>query len=181
MGTQKNHLIETVLLSTHNICFGWEIRKIFFYYALFAQGLIRVCHEKNLILRYVNNKDTDQPVQPYSLTSFIVIAFSLHIIATPPPSFFKTLASLCSWAYNCKCSKISNTNYLRKGLDKQRRPRSDCFWRNCLIRVFPDCSLNLTQLQTMKRFLAMRPIKYWKKKMCFLVLSVLFSFHYLGI
>ena len=28
LGAQKNHLIETVLLSTHNICFGWEIRKI---------------------------------------------------------------------------------------------------------------------------------------------------------
>ena len=25
---QKNHLIETVLLSAHNICFGQEIRKI---------------------------------------------------------------------------------------------------------------------------------------------------------
>ena len=27
MGAQMNRLIETVLLSTHNICFGWEIRK----------------------------------------------------------------------------------------------------------------------------------------------------------
>ena len=27
MGAQKNHLIEIVLLSTHNICFGWEIKK----------------------------------------------------------------------------------------------------------------------------------------------------------
>ena len=27
LGAQKNRLIETVLLSTHNICFGWEIRK----------------------------------------------------------------------------------------------------------------------------------------------------------
>ena len=25
---QKNCLIETVLLSIHNICFGWEIKKI---------------------------------------------------------------------------------------------------------------------------------------------------------
>ena len=30
LGAQKNHIIETVLLSTHNICFGWEIRKLFF-------------------------------------------------------------------------------------------------------------------------------------------------------
>ena len=28
-GAQKNHLIETVLLSAHNICFGLEIRVIF--------------------------------------------------------------------------------------------------------------------------------------------------------
>ena len=28
LGAQKNRLIETVLLSTHNICFGWEIGKI---------------------------------------------------------------------------------------------------------------------------------------------------------
>ena len=28
-GAQKNHLIETVLFSTQNICFGWEIRKLF--------------------------------------------------------------------------------------------------------------------------------------------------------
>ena len=27
LDAQKNRLIETVLLSTHNICFGWEIRK----------------------------------------------------------------------------------------------------------------------------------------------------------
>ena len=27
LGAQKNRLVETVLLSSHNICFGWEIRK----------------------------------------------------------------------------------------------------------------------------------------------------------
>ena len=39
LGAQKNRLIETVLLSTHNICFGWEIRKLFFWYALLTRGL----------------------------------------------------------------------------------------------------------------------------------------------
>ena len=29
MGAKKNHLIETVLLSTHNKTFGLEIRKLF--------------------------------------------------------------------------------------------------------------------------------------------------------
>ena len=33
LGAQKNHLIEIVLLSTHNICFGCRIRKIIFSYA----------------------------------------------------------------------------------------------------------------------------------------------------
>ena len=37
MGAQKNRLIETVLLSTHNICFGWEIRKLNFRYALLTK------------------------------------------------------------------------------------------------------------------------------------------------
>ena len=32
-----------------------------------------------------------------------------------------------------------NTSYLPKRLDKQHRPRSDCFCRSSLIRVFPVC------------------------------------------
>ena len=39
LGAQENRLIETVLLSTHNICFGWEIRKLNFWYALLTKGL----------------------------------------------------------------------------------------------------------------------------------------------
>ena len=38
-GAQKNRLIETVLLSTHNICFDSEIRKISFTNALLYRGL----------------------------------------------------------------------------------------------------------------------------------------------
>ena len=34
-----NRLIETVLLITHNICFGWEIKKLIFQYALLSEGL----------------------------------------------------------------------------------------------------------------------------------------------
>ena len=30
---------EMVLLSTHNICFGWEIRKLIFWYAFLSKGL----------------------------------------------------------------------------------------------------------------------------------------------
>ena len=39
LGAQKNRLDETVLLSTHNICLGWEIRKIIFSYTLLSGGL----------------------------------------------------------------------------------------------------------------------------------------------
>ena len=39
LGTQKNRYIETVLLSTHIICFDWEIRKAVFCYALLSEGL----------------------------------------------------------------------------------------------------------------------------------------------
>ena len=42
MGAQKDRLIETVLLSTHNICFGWEIEKIIFSYVLLSGDLLNV-------------------------------------------------------------------------------------------------------------------------------------------
>ena len=37
LGAQKNRLIETVLLSTQNICFGLEKRKLNFRYALLTK------------------------------------------------------------------------------------------------------------------------------------------------
>ena len=40
LGAQKNRLIETVLMSTHNICFGCEKRKLIFQYALLSGSLI---------------------------------------------------------------------------------------------------------------------------------------------
>ena len=49
MGAQKNRLIERVLLSTHNICFGWEIRKIIFHYALLTK-VLDIVPPTNLIL-----------------------------------------------------------------------------------------------------------------------------------
>ena len=39
LGAQKKHLIETGLLSTHNKCFGSEIRKIISIYTLLSGGL----------------------------------------------------------------------------------------------------------------------------------------------
>ena len=35
--------------------------------------------------------------------------------------------------------KLQTLVACQKGLDKQTRPRSDCFWRSSLIRVFPVC------------------------------------------
>ena len=41
-GAQKNRFNETVLLSTHNICFGREIRKFIFDYITFKiKGLVK--------------------------------------------------------------------------------------------------------------------------------------------
>ena len=53
MGAQKNRLDETVLLGTHNICFGWDIKKIVFQYALlFGRPVdikrVKVWHGKNI-------------------------------------------------------------------------------------------------------------------------------------
>ena len=43
----KNRLIETVLLSTHNICFGWEIRKLNFRHDLLTKVL--QCKDTELV------------------------------------------------------------------------------------------------------------------------------------
>ena len=37
LDAQKNHLIEMVLLSTHNICLGGEIRTVCFYFILSSE------------------------------------------------------------------------------------------------------------------------------------------------
>ena len=43
LAAQKNHLIETVLLSTHNICFGREIGKLIFWYVHLTKCLQYTC------------------------------------------------------------------------------------------------------------------------------------------
>ena len=42
-GAQKNRLNEMILLSTHNICFGWEISKIIFDKAILTRGQYYLC------------------------------------------------------------------------------------------------------------------------------------------
>ena len=41
LGAQKKRTLKMVSLSTHNICFGWEIRKLYFIYALLSSDLFK--------------------------------------------------------------------------------------------------------------------------------------------
>ena len=50
-GCSKEQFIETVLLSTHNICFGGEIRKIIFKYAFLSGGLDKDEFESTSLLQ----------------------------------------------------------------------------------------------------------------------------------
>ena len=56
MGAQKNRLIETVLLGTHNIFFGSETRKFIFNFTLLSKGL----HDKKFDI--LTNDITNSPV-----------------------------------------------------------------------------------------------------------------------
>ena len=51
-GAQKNHLIETFLLSTHKICSGREIKKIVFQYTLLSGSLTRV-NQVNILVVFI--------------------------------------------------------------------------------------------------------------------------------
>ena len=53
LAAQKNRLIETVLLSTHNIRFGWEIRKL----SLFTHSL-KACLQLSYISSYSTIKQS---------------------------------------------------------------------------------------------------------------------------
>ena len=50
LGAQKNRLIETVLLSTHNICFGREIKKTFFNTHSYLEAYISTLWSINYLL-----------------------------------------------------------------------------------------------------------------------------------
>ena len=89
LGAQKNRLIETVLLSTQNICFGLEIRKLNFSYAL----LIKVSKSAKIRNPVVNPVIMSKP-------AFAVREQQRHRSACGPV--------LCDQhKCNSKCSKIS--------------------------------------------------------------------------
>ena len=68
----SRRLNETVLLSTHSICFGWEIRKIFFSYALLTGAREQTVRMRRLI--WIFAVHTCQLV-PYAFFNFISVVF----------------------------------------------------------------------------------------------------------
>ena len=49
LGSQKNRLIEMVLLSTHNTCIGCKVRKLFFDYSFLSGGLVLIYPSKYML------------------------------------------------------------------------------------------------------------------------------------
>ena len=86
-GAQKNRLIETVLLITHNICFGWEIKKIIFLYTLLSGGLeckflcFRLSRRmfRSLIKSFLRFSDLTESKQFSWSIYFLAIAFIIRI------------------------------------------------------------------------------------------------------
>ena len=79
MGAQKKHLIEMILLSTHNICFGVEMRKLGFnyWYALLSIGLL---HGEALLLsgRVLDSRSRGCRVQPHGGHCVVTLSKTLY-------------------------------------------------------------------------------------------------------
>ena len=74
-GCSKNRLIEMVLLSTHNICFCWEIKKLFFCYTLLTKVLLYfpnniVFLSLKIIFVLANSADPDDMPKYYDMSSW---------------------------------------------------------------------------------------------------------------
>ena len=128
MGAQKNHLIETVLLSTHSICFGWGIRKLIFWYTRLTKVMIE---RKANIRNQWNNSiwaatrdfqkcgiltsvDSDEPVQPsvklrnskwYSVSSLTVIEYSIDYLRLWSDCTYAHAGLSLSWWHIPHCWK----------------------------------------------------------------------------
>ena len=87
LGAQKNRLIETVLLSTNNICFGRETKKIVFQYALLSGGL----HHKTKIQHNSpldgNNKMSKQLCVTAIVTGGVGWGAEIFYWPNPRPTF----------------------------------------------------------------------------------------------
>ena len=79
-----------VILSTHNIFFGWEM--IFFFNLIALYTLLYGPRRKKTCLWwFANNTGTDQPAHPHSLISAFVIRFlesTISKLATSEISIF---------------------------------------------------------------------------------------------
>ena len=96
LGAQKNCLIETVLLSTHNICFGWEIRKLFFWYALLTKGLDKAIFIREQIqcnLKFLDTFQTWPTFQFYSNLNSTVNKQQISLLKLDPYNWIETCPS----------------------------------------------------------------------------------------
>ena len=107
--------------------------------------------------RFIN---TPRGIIGYHYYCFSIEKSSIHILLWSFYQIKGSLSHFLSWAivynlistYSLTNSQtiISTVNVLKfwtliacqKGLDKQCRPRSDCFWRSSLIRIFAVCYSN---------------------------------------
>ena len=52
LGAQKNRLREMVLLSTHNICFGWKMKKLYLINSFLSKGLCSLLKHQYIIYQW---------------------------------------------------------------------------------------------------------------------------------
>ena len=109
LGAQKNRLIETVILGSHNMWFGWEIRKLFFCYAPLTKGLQWVRTFKKDVTLHLNRW---QLSGSWAATPFGV---NLHFNSYQN-SFSPKFIQCCLNISTCFCSCYSFIKYNRTEL-----------------------------------------------------------------
>ena len=70
MGTQKNCLIETILLSTHNIGFGLMIREILWEKELLTPYYLHLCQTKRHMVLVYFSEDGGEEVESSMKTNY---------------------------------------------------------------------------------------------------------------
>ena len=70
LGAQKNRLIEMVLWSTHNLCFGWEPRKLIYTFSILSGSMSLIkqqkIHTKKDFLQFQKKMHTELNVSFWS-------------------------------------------------------------------------------------------------------------------
>ena len=116
LGAQKNRLIETVLLSTHNICFGCEIRKLNFCYALLTKVLALELSAKSFFT-----------LRKYRLKILVEISVStIQHNGNRKKVLLRCFRPIDQAnLFACSCSFILHTSY-KNGMPDQRVGGGDC-------------------------------------------------------